>query len=102
MRRHGFGIAAILFLIVGCLYWWRTPIGVETWVQGATVRIGLVLAAIWLAYPELKKIPGWLCAVLLVALAVVAIRPRLIVVVVPAVIAIWILRPRRPKSDRCT
>ena len=102
MRRLGFGIAAVFFLIAGCYFWWRSPRGAEIWVQGAAVRIGLVLTAIWLAYPELKRIPGWLSAVLLIAFAVVAIRPRLVVVVAPAIFAIWILRPRQPKSKRST
>ena len=51
-------------------------------------RVGLVMAALWLAWPSLRRPAAWLPPSIavggVIALAVVAFQPRLIVVVIPA------------------
>ena len=54
----------------------------------ASGRIGLVMSALWFAWPSLRRPANWLppgIAVLcVVALAVIAAQPRLVIVAVPA------------------
>ena len=82
---------AVLILAVGLLI----ACGVLSWRYGqanvaaaATGRIGLVLGALWLAWPSLRRPAQWLppglAVMSVLALVVLAARPRLIIVVIPA------------------
>jgi hypothetical protein len=62
------------------------------------LRVGTLLLAIWLAYPQLHRISPIMLVSSLVGAIVVVCRPRLIVIVVPILVAIWFLRPRSPPS----
>ena len=64
-------------------------------------RIGPLLAVIWLAYEQLKRIPVWLWCTLPVIVVVLATRPRWLLVLVPLLVAAAILKPRVwPRRDR--
>src|SRR5262245_29444666 len=63
MSRRSLGIAAALLLGVGVLIWWRGPGGENALgLAFGCIRVGLVLGALWLAYPQLialaKAVPG--------------------------------------------
>lgn len=62
--------------------------------QGALFKVGLVMAAIWLAYPNLKRLPGWLAVGCCVGAILIAIHRRLALLVIPLLIVAWLLRPR--------
>jgi len=100
MQRHAFGILALISLATGLYYQCLDAEGFHQLIEGVTIRIGLVLGALWLAYPDLKKVPRWFYPVLLTAVAIVIIRPKLIVLVAPTVIAIWILTPRKSTKQK--
>jgi hypothetical protein len=68
MSRKSLGIAAALLLIVGLFIWWRGPGGENALgLAYGCIRVGLVLGALWLAFPQivglLKAMPrslvGW-------------------------------------------
>jgi hypothetical protein len=68
MSRKSLGIAAALLLIVGLFIWWRGPGGENALgLAYGCIRVGLVLGALWLAFPQLvglfKNVPasllGW-------------------------------------------
>ena len=95
MRRHLIGIIAVLSLLgaVACEIWPPQ----QTWgatLQSGSCRGGVLAAVVWLAYPEVRRMPTWLWSMLLAVLVVVAIRPRTVFVAVPIIIALAILRPR--------
>ena len=95
MQRHAFGIIGIIFLTV----WAYSSLQAEqvqsgSFVAAMAIRVGLVLVALWWAYPELSRVPRWMYGVLLAGMVIIMIQPRMLVLVVPAVIAIWLLRPR--------
>ena len=77
-----------LLLIYGIVTWRFEQDGWAKFVAAATGRIGLVMAALWLAWPSLRRPARWLppgFAILgVVALVVLAAQPRLIVVAIPA------------------
>ncbi len=91
MRRHLLGILAIVLLIAGPLWLWREP---NNFLAASCLRIGAVLGALWLALPQLKTMPIWLYATVVGSFILIARWPKLAWVIVPAVIAMWILKPR--------
>ena len=95
MRRHVLGILAIGFLALGgYFYIWPPLEGHKQFVHGSSMRIGIVLMAMWLAYPEIRQIPRWMYTVLFMAAAIVMIQPKAILVVIPALLVIWLLRKK--------
>jgi hypothetical protein len=65
MRRTTLGILAAFLLVVGFIVALRGPEdGSAAGFAGGCVRVGLVLGALWLAWPQiiagLKRVPGWL------------------------------------------
>lgn len=65
MTRKSVGIVAALLLVLGVFLYLRGP-GGETALGFAfgCIRVGLVFAALWLAFPQIvalgKRMPGWL------------------------------------------
>ena len=87
-RRNLLLVLAIgLLLITGFVTWRYEQSGSARLVAAASGRIGLVMGALWLAWPSLRRPAKWLppgVAVLgVVILAVLAAQPRLIIVAVP-------------------
>jgi hypothetical protein len=77
-----------LLSISGWMLWNYENTGTVKFAAAASGRIGLVLAALWLAWPTLRKPASWLppgFAVLgVLMLAILAAQPRAVVVMVPA------------------
>jgi len=103
MRRRLIGIIALL-LLLGALasHIWPLAGSFGAQLPGACLRVGAVLGAWWLAYEQLRRVPGWLWIALFVLAVVVAARPRVAVFAIPIILALAILKPRlgRPKETR--
>jgi hypothetical protein len=105
MNRSLLGIIALLLLAVGGLVAWQAPAGGNaTGIAGPCVKAGLVLAALWLALPQINRfftsIPRWLIAAGAAAAVLCVINPWLILLALPALPVLWFLLPRqRVKSD---
>lgn len=104
MQRHLIGIIALLLLAAAVVV--VVLRGDELW-QGAFVRVGLLTAAVWLAYPQLQhvgRLPGWLAAgvglVLVVVIAFVLRRPQAIAMFLGIVVLLIKLRPWAMAADR--
>jgi len=82
-------IAIVLLAIFAVAKWRFGEEGSVRFLTAATGRVGLVMGAVWLAWPSLKKPARWLPPGIAMAgvigLAVIAVRPTLILVVVPAI-----------------
>ena len=61
---------------------------------GASLRVGVVMAVWWLAYPQTQSLPRWLTVAGLVGLFLVVRWPRLLLVVIPLLAVLWFLGPR--------
>ncbi len=95
MHRPTVGTVALVLLGAAVALWARSPDwDREQVLLAACVRIGLVMGAIWLAHPQLIKLPAWLPNVMLVVAIVVALKPKLIVIAVPLLLLLLWLRPR--------
>lgn len=104
MRRHLLGLIAALFLFAGIVMWVSQGADIA-WV---CLRIGMVLAAMWLALPQViaifSRIPPWLIGLAAAAVLATALT-KSVLVVIPLVIGIcliqfvgWLFKP--PPSGR--
>lgn len=94
MRRHAAGIIALILLLLAAAMWYWPPIADAEVLQGGCLRGAAVFAAVWLAYDQVQRMPGWLLALLPVFLVLLVIRPRWCLYALPIVILLAILRPR--------
>jgi len=80
------GVASMI--VWAFLRWNYGTEGSTKFATAATGRIGLVLIALWLAWDSLQRPARWLppgfAMALVVGLCILAARPRLIIVVIPA------------------
>ncbi len=96
MRRRIIGIMAVALLALGLMIWICRPgeQGSLVQLEAACWRIGGCLAVLWLAYPDLGKIPRWIWIALPVLILVMARWPRLFFIIVPLLILYALVRPR--------
>ena len=98
IRRHLMGLFGIVFLISGTGLLFLKGANDSQWSMFASIciRVGLMLGAIWLAFPQVvglaKKFPPWLMVAIVTAGLVVAARPRMILYLGPVVAAIAVLQ----------
>jgi flagellar biogenesis protein FliO len=108
MRRHLLGIIALVLILAGVVnrfvdFGSTSHSGMED-AGDVGLRAGLVLGALWIAYPQLvqlaKRFPKWLYAILAMVTSVVMFGPRSLIIVAPALVILlllqvgaWLLKP---------
>lgn len=97
-RRLALGLIAVALLIATGVLWTHEATDTQFYItlRAGTLRGGLVLAALWLAYPQLVDLfsrfaPSTLVGAAVV-LAVVIVRPKAIVYLAPLIAALLILK----------
>ena len=95
MRRHAIGMIAI-GLLLGAVWFlvWPPDSAATQQFETACRRVGTLMAVLWLAYPQVRHMPGWLWTTLPALVLILAIRPRWLLLAVPLVIALAVLKPR--------
>src|SRR5215471_16382442 len=98
MNRKLLGIIALLLLGVGGLIAWQAPAGGQaTGVAGPCIKAGLVLAALWLALPQITRfftnVPRWLIAAGAAGAVLCVVNPWLILLALPALPVLWYFAP---------
>jgi hypothetical protein len=79
VRRHILGLIAIAALLAAAVFCFYPPLEQYKALAGPGVRIGSVLAVLWLAWPDLHRLPQWTWYALpLALLALIWARPMLI------------------------
>ena len=97
-RRAALGIIAFGFLSIGAAGEWLVADGPAHATAGVLFRAGTLLAVLWIAWPDLKKLPVWLMLSLLggvVAVSYLGSRKIVIPFVLGAIVMLALLRPRR-------
>ena len=94
MQRTILGISAILLLVSSAALWlwWPASEGVLAFCW----RMGAVLAAAWLAYDDVQRLPNWLLLIMPVLLILLVRFPRMLLAMIPLLIAWSILRKLLP------
>ncbi len=89
MHRPTLGVISLVLIIGGAILMLR-PIDGDSYLGAIGVRSGLVLGAIWVALPNIRRAPHWLLYAVAVLAAVLIVRPRLVLYALPvaAVVAI--------------
>jgi hypothetical protein len=90
MQRRILAISATVLLAGAAVIWlWRPHAEV---VLSCCWRGGAILAAAWLAYDDVQRLPGWLLLILPVLLVVLVRWPRVLVLLIPILILWAIVR----------
>mgnify|MGYP007059379974 CR=1 FL=1 len=106
MHRPTIGIIAILlFVTAACLFPYASD-GTSA-VQAlfaACIKVGILMAVVWLAHPHLSGFPWWLLAIIgaVVAMLLIVRQPRTTLVVLFVVLVVLRVRnflARAPKSE---
>jgi hypothetical protein len=97
MNRLKLGLAAGLVLLVGFIVAFQQPEGGAAF-AGACIRVGLILAALWLAWPQIasywSQTPRWLLIAAAAALVVCVIHPLYALAAVPILALLWFFGPK--------
>ncbi len=99
MHRPSVGIIAVALIAIGA-YFELTSAEGDHMVAYACWRVGGVMALLWLAQPQLVRVPRWLLAIILCVLLLVMWRPKILWAALPAFFLLWLLRPRDPGMRR--
>lgn len=104
-RRPLLGFAAGGLLLFGAILAWL-PAGPNTAsrevLQGSCFKAGIVLVLLWLAMPQIDRLPHWAVFGTTGALLLLAVRPQALLVLVrlaifcaPLLFLAWLFRPKR-------
>jgi hypothetical protein len=101
--RWRIGAIALLLLSLAGYLGWQEFYGQQPddqpdqWL-GAFVRMGLIMGAVWLAWPDLRRLPPWLLGLFMVllpiTLIVIARWPRYLPWFLVGGVVLYVLRPR--------
>ncbi|MEX0677507.1 MAG: hypothetical protein WD063_10560 [Pirellulales bacterium] len=91
--RATIGLFALVLLAVGVLTL-NQPNPSLSAAGGASLRVGVIMAIWWLAYPQAKNVPRWLAVACAVTLFLVMRWPKLLLVALPLLAVLWFLGPR--------
>ena len=95
MHRPTVGVLAIVLLLAGgVMYFAGYDEGNALLLQAACLRVGAVLATLWVAHPELSRMRPWMVIVFVAALVGVVFVRRLLVPLLIVAVLVAILRPR--------
>jgi hypothetical protein len=100
MNRTAVGLIALLLIVIGGITLVTRGAGDESTTPFAAgcIRVGLVLGALWLALPQITaffaRAPRWLLVASAIGLIIGAVKPWLLLIIVPVLIALWILGPK--------
>jgi hypothetical protein len=98
VRRRILGISAIVLLVGGIVMGLWQPVlegSLATYWQSSMAfcwRMGALLAAAWLAYEDVQRLPGWILVVLPVLLIVLVRSPKTFLLLLPVVILLAVAR----------
>ena len=93
MQRRTVGSIAALLLVIGLTMLAIEPSRDSTFALAA-IRVGIVMAVLWLAWPQLVSLPRWMMFTLLGAAAVVSWRPKALLFALPVLVILAVLRRR--------
>ena len=103
-RRAALGAIAFAFLTLGGAGEWFLAEGPSQATAGIVLRAGILLSVLWLAWPELRKLPLWLMLSIvggIVAIWYLSGRSRWVLpFALGAIVMLAILRPRKRFGEK--
>jgi hypothetical protein len=92
MRRHIIGMVAVVSLVTWLAMQCGAAPAAGQQIAGIAVRFGALMAAWWLAYPDLVRLPRWLWAAMPIAVVVLVKWPQLFWAVIPILLLVAMLK----------
>jgi len=77
------------------LWVWPSLGGESPAVEAAFWRVGALMTVLWVAWPDMRRMPTWMLALLPVVLLIIAFKPRRALLLIPILLVIALFRPRR-------
>jgi hypothetical protein len=68
--------------------------------MAASMRIGLPLFFLWLAWPDLAAFPRWVLQASIPIVLLIAIYPKLLFIIIPTVLLMMFLQPKQMSSKK--
>ena len=100
MQRTILGVLAVVFLAAGgVMYLAGYEEGMAEQWQAMLLRMGTLAAAVWVAWPELRRMKPWLAFSFSGALVGLVYFRRLLLPILILLAALVVLRPRGPRGD---
>ncbi len=100
MHRPTIGAITVALFAIGGGLWVIAPSSGAA-VALACIRVGILLAVLWLAQPQLVTLPRWMVITITCALAIVCWRPKALLFALPVLVLLAVMRPRmRSRSSR--
>ena len=99
MRRHLLGILAIALIVGGLAY---MPFDRTGFLANSCWRIGIVLAALWLAMPQLSEMAVWFRRAAIVVAVVAAALNKYGLILLPLIFLMWIFSGRKSTAQDST
>ncbi|MCU0963187.1 MAG: hypothetical protein MUF48_24095 [Pirellulaceae bacterium] len=113
MRRHALGVLSAVLLLTALGGWWRYgwQDSQSSVLISVCQRVGLVLGACWLAYPQLVVVLSrtslWFVLLMGGVGLMILVRPRTAIVLGPAMLVLvvlqfigWLIRPPQRRVRR--
>jgi hypothetical protein len=98
--RTRLGWISIVLLVIAAVLTWGPFKQEGSSLHGAFVRIGLITAAIWLAWDDLVKLNPWTVGGVIVSIILVGRWGTRFIWVIPFIfLALYFLRPRQTKAQ---
>ena len=96
MRRNTLGLISLCLFGLGVLLVYRAmSTGTASIYAGGLIKASLVLGAVWLAIPQIDRIlartPNWLVVMTLIGGLLIVVRPWSAILMLPVLIALWVL-----------
>ncbi len=99
MQRIFLGVLAVVFLAAGSvMYLAGYEEGMAEQWQAMFLRMGTLAGAVWIAWPELRRMKPWLAMLFLGGLVALVYFRRLLVPILVVLAAFAVLRPRGPRG----
>ena len=99
ISRSSIGIGALILLVVGGWLTLSSSGSDAAWPE-ACLKTGIVLAVLWLAYPQMARIPGWALVVGVAAMGLILVATRKPSILVLAVAVIFVVSRFLPPRSR--
>lgn len=104
MHRATIGWLAVGLGVVACFVAWIYPAEQGDALLGGLLRVGVMLGALWLALPDLRRIPRWLGLAVLVAVAgailLARASPRFFMIAAGVSVLYLLIRSQAGKGGR--
>jgi hypothetical protein len=96
--RAAIGLLALVLLVLGVVARNQADSTLSA-ASGASMRVGVIMAVWWFAYPQLKNVPTWLAVACAITLFFVMRWPKLLLVAIPLLAVLWFLGPRTSRGS---